>query len=65
MPKTVIYKRLGEFYITNEANYNARIQNAREIHHMQDFDSAEEIIEYLCKYCGSKPEDFIVMEESI
>lgn len=62
MPKTVIYKRLGKFYITNEENYNARIQNANAIHHMQDFTSADEIIEYLCKYCGGKAEDFIIKD---
>lgn len=58
--KMVIYKQLGEFYVTNEENYKARIQNANKIHHMQDFKSAEEIIEYFCKYFNSKPEDFII-----
>ena len=62
--KTVIYKRLGDYYTTNEENYNARIQNARAIHKMQGFKSPQEIIEYYCTYCGSKPEDFIVVEEN-
>ena len=60
-PKTVIYKSNGIYYITSEANYNARIQNARAIQKMQDFNSAEEIIEYFCKYFGSKTEDFIII----
>lgn len=60
--RMVIYKHLGEFRVTTEENYNARIQNARAIHNLSDFSSAEEIIKYFCKYCGSKPEDFIIKE---
>ena len=59
--KMVIYKAGGNYYVTSEENYNARIQNARGIHQMQDFDSAEEIIEYFCTYFGSKAEDFIII----
>ena len=58
--KTVIYKAGGTYYVTSEENYNARIQNARAIHRL-DFDSTEAIIEYLCKYCGYKAEDFIII----
>lgn len=58
--KMVIYKVGETYYVTNEDNYNAVVQNARAIHCMQDFDSAEEVIEYFCKYFGSKAEDFIV-----
>jgi hypothetical protein len=60
--KTVIYKAGGTYYVTTEENYNARIQNARAIHRL-DFESAEEIVEYLCKYCGYKAEDFIIIGE--
>lgn len=60
--KMVIYKQFGEFYVTTEANYKARIQNAQIIHNMRDFESAEEVIEYFCKYFGSKAEDFIIIE---
>lgn len=63
--KMVIYKSLGIYYVTTEANYNAYIQDARAIQKMQDFNSAEEIIEYFCTYCGSKTEDFIIMGEGI
>ena len=59
--KMVIYKTVGGYCVTSEENYNAVIQNAREIHQMQDFDSAEEVIEYFCKYFGSKAEDFIII----
>ena len=61
--KIVIYKTGGIYYTTTEENYNAGIQNARAIYKMQDFNSAEEIINYCCKYLGNKTEDFIIMEE--
>lgn len=60
--KTVIYKVDGVYYTTTEENYKARVQNARLIHKMQDFNSAEEIIEYFNTYFGSKAEDFIIIE---
>ena len=59
--KMVIYTAGGNYCVTNERNYNAVIQNAREIHQMQDFNSAEEVIEYFCTYFGSKAEDFIII----
>lgn len=59
--KIVIHKSNGIYYITTEANYNAHIRDARAIQKMQDFNSAEEIIEYFCKYCGSKAENFIII----
>lgn len=63
--KTVIYQAQGIYYATTEENYNARIQDARAIHKMQDFNSAEGIVEYYCKYFGSKTEDFIIIGEGI
>ena len=60
----VIYTAAGSYYVTNESNYNAVIQNAKEIHKMQDFNSAEEVIEYFCTYFGSKAEDFIIIGEN-
>lgn len=63
--KTVIYKVEGIYYTTTEENYAAGIQNARAIHKMQDFNSPQEIIEYYCKYFGSKTEDFIIIAEGI
>ena len=58
--KTVIYKTLGIFKTTTEENYNAKIQNAKEICTWENFESAEEIIEYCVTYCGKKKEDFII-----
>ena len=58
---TVIYKVNGIYYTTSEANYNARIQNARAIHKCDGFGSAEEIIDYYCRYFGSKPDEFIII----
>lgn len=60
--KMVIYKSLGIYCVTTEENYKARIQNARAIHRLDAFDSAEEIIEYYCTHFGSKTEDFIVAD---
>lgn len=60
--KTVIYKENGVYKTTNEANYNRTIRNAREIHALHDFESAEEIIEYYIKWFNCKEEDFIVIE---
>lgn len=59
--KMVVYKVGETFYVTSESNYNAVVQNARAIHCMQDFNSAEEVIEYFCKHFGSKVEDFTVV----
>ena len=60
--KTIIYKELGIYKTTTEENYNARIQNARRIHTWNDFNSAEEIIDYYIKYFKATREDFIVIE---
>ena len=63
--KIVIYKAEGIYYTTTEKNYAAGIQDARAIHKMESFSSAEEIIEYYCKYFRSQPEDFIIIDEAI
>ena len=60
--KMVIYKANGIYCVTTEENYNARIQNARAIHQMQDFNSAKEVIEYFCNHFGSKAEDFTIIK---
>ena len=59
--KTVIYKSNGVYYTTSEENYKASIQNARAIQKCDGFESAEAVIDYYCKYCRRKPEDFIVI----
>jgi hypothetical protein len=60
--KMVIYKENGIFKVTTEENYKAQIRNARCIQSMEGFDTAQEIIDYYCKYFKSAPENFIVIE---
>ena len=60
--KTVIYKVNGIYHTTSEDNYKAHIQNAFKVQRLPDFESADEIIEYYCKYFGSQREDIIIME---
>ena len=59
--KHVIYKELGIYHITTEANYNTSIQNARAIHQLKEFSTVPEIIEYYCTHFGSQIEDFMVV----
>lgn len=60
-PKTVVYKSNNTYCVTTEANYNAHIQDVRAIQKMREFNSAKEVVEYFCKYCGSKAENFIII----
>ena len=60
--KLVIYKVNGVYKVTPESNYNAYIQNARQIQTMHDFESANEIVEYYCKYFNANPTDFIIID---
>jgi hypothetical protein len=60
--KTVIYKENGIYKTTTEDNYKRIIRNAREIHNMHDFESAEEIMDYYIKWFKCNKEDFIVIE---
>ena len=63
--KLVIYKSLGKYKITPKSNYSARIQNARKIHSLDDFSSADEIIDYYVKNGWAKgKEDFEILDES-
>ena len=63
--KLVIYKSLGKYRVTPESNYNARIQNARKVQKLDDFESADEIIDYYVKYgWANGKDDFKVIEES-
>lgn len=60
--KIVIYKALGIYYATREDNFYAQIRDANRVQKLADFNSAQEIIDYYCKYFGCKPEDFIVVD---
>lgn len=59
--KIVIYKEFGTFKTTTEENHNRKVQNASEICSWENFETAEEIIDYCVKYCGKKAEDFIII----
>lgn len=59
--KMVIYKRCGNYTVTTLKNYKSYIQDTRKIQDCSAFNSAEEIIDYYCKYFHSKPEDFTVI----
>ena len=61
MEKTVIYKTCFGLECTTETNYNAHIQDARRVHKMHDFKTADEIISYYCKHFGASPDEFIVI----
>ena len=59
--KMVIYKSLGDLYVTAKENYDAPIQDARLKVKAVGFTTADEIIEYYCENFGCKPEDFTVV----
>lgn len=60
--KMVIYKSMGVWNITTEENYNARIQNARQIKRIEWAKSPTEIIEYYVKHFNSSESDFTIIE---
>ena len=60
--KIVIYKQFGKYYTTTEANYKARIQNARAIHEIPWAEKPQDIIDYYKKYGWADSDDeFIVI----
>ena len=59
----VIYRENGVLKVTTKENYNRPVANARQIHTLADFTTPEEVIEYFCKYCGSKKEDFTIIQQ--
>lgn len=60
--KFVIYKVEGIYYLTTESNYNAPMQNTREIQCLRDFNSPKEIMDYYHKFCGVQPKGFKLTE---
>lgn len=62
--KYIIYKDAFGYHGTQEKNYNARIRDASEICDYTDFDSAEDIKQYLLKYTYINENDIIIMEGS-
>ena len=61
--KYVVYKKNGSYYGTPISNYNAKIQNARLITDLSNFNSAEEVVEYLIQYTNLNREDIVVIGE--
>ena len=59
--KTVIYKVGETYYTTIESNFYATIRDARLVQKLENFNSAEEIVDYYCEHFGCKTEDFIVI----
>ena len=62
--KMVIYTQMGDYYVTPKSNYGGRIQNSRKVHHMKDFESAREVMDYWNKYFHTTDDDFEVIDES-
>ena len=64
--RTVIYKNNfeGVYYMTSKANYNAYIQNARQITKLEGVHTLEDVADFIKKACawwGCKEEDFEVI----
>lgn len=63
--KTVIYRELGKLRATPKSNYGIRLQDARKVQRLDDFDSAREVIDYYNKYFGTTDDDFEVLDEAV
>lgn len=61
--KMVIYTVMGDYYVTPKSNYGGRFQNSRKVHHMRDFESAREVMDYWNKYFHTTDDDFEVIDE--
>lgn len=61
--KFVVYTQMGDYYVTPKSNYGGMIQNSRKVHHMKDFTSAREVIDYWNKYFHTTDDDFEVIDE--
>lgn len=60
--KLVIYKVFGKYKVTPQWNYNARVQNARQVKDASDFNDAQEIVDYYNKYFDTTDDDFIIKD---
>ena len=59
--KLVIYKSDGVYCVTPKTNYDSYIWDTRKIQRLDGFETADEVIDYYCKYSRSKLEDFIII----
>lgn len=57
--KMVVFRRNGYLYMTNEENYNAMIEDASKITSLKDFDSFDQVVDYMRKYVGTTVAQFI------
>lgn len=60
--KSVIFKEDGCFYITPDYNFYREKRNTRLLLKRDNFESAQEIIDYYCKWFDSDENNFIVDE---
>jgi hypothetical protein len=49
--KYILYGTKNAYRLTTVKNYNAYIQNAREITYFDDFSSVQQVLEYIALYC--------------
>ena len=52
--KLVIYKSDGVYCVTPKTNYDSYIWDTRKIQRLDGFETADEVIDYYCKYSRSK-----------
>lgn len=57
--RIVIYKRNDLLYMTNESNYNARIQDRSKISVLADFSTFDEVIHYMKQYVNIDGIEFV------
>lgn len=57
--RIVIYKRNDLLYMTNESNYNARIQDRSKISVLADFSTFDEVIHYMKQYVNTDGIEFV------
>lgn len=63
MEKYVIYKDLYGYKLTTEANYNARIQDARKIISLNDCENMSDAITLVKMFCSLNDENIIKIGE--
>ena len=61
--KFVIFKSGKDWAVTTIENYNNRLQNTRLVSIYKDFESAEAVIDYLCKYSTAEKSDFKIINK--
>lgn len=57
--RIIIYKRNDLLYMTNESNYNAKIQDRSKISVLADFSTFDEVIHYMKQYVNIDDIEFV------